>query len=94
MAQRPDNKIRSARDAFSKGLSAHRSKRIDEAISYYIKSIALNPQDAHVFNNMGVALRKKGLLHKKRTSAYMPIVRPLDLSFQKYWVGPVRTGSR
>ena len=62
MAQRPDNKIRSAKNAFSRGLSAHQNERLDEALSYYIKSIFLNPQAAYAYNNMGVALRKKGLL--------------------------------
>ena len=62
MARHPDNKIRSAKIAFSKGLSAHQNDRLDEALSYYAKSIQLDHQAAHAYNNMGVALRKKGLL--------------------------------
>jgi tetratricopeptide (TPR) repeat protein len=49
-----------AEDWFQKGYNADEMEEYDNAILYYQKAIAIDPDDATAYNNMGVAYYSKG----------------------------------
>ncbi len=46
------------KDPFKAGLESHQEGRLAEAVDYYLKALQIRPDDAGVWSNMGVALRR------------------------------------
>ena len=63
-AYNKETDVLSATDWFNKGYNAHENKEYDKAISFYLRVIALNPDDATAYNNLGLAYKNQGNLTK------------------------------
>jgi antitoxin component YwqK of YwqJK toxin-antitoxin module len=54
----------SASDWFDKGYNAYDNKEYDKAISFYLRAIELDPDNAGSYNNLGVAYKAQGNITK------------------------------
>ena len=50
------------REWLLKGSEALKAENYDEAIECFLKDMAINPNDARVYYNLGIAYSKKGML--------------------------------
>jgi superkiller protein 3 len=62
-----------AEETLQRGISFHRSGQLDEAIRWYRKTLAIQPDNPAAFSNIGVALQAKGKLDEAVTSYQIAI---------------------